>query len=71
MTASTSGAGIDGSLEPIGAGVSAMCAATSCCAVVRPANGCAPVSSSYAITPHAYRSARGSTADPTACSGAM
>ena len=37
----------------IGAGVSVRCAAMSCCAVVRPANGCAPASSSYAITPHA------------------
>ena len=38
-----------------------MCAATICAAEVRPVNGCAPVNSSYAMTPHAYKSARRST----------
>ena len=45
--------GIEGVFEAIGAGVSVMCAATSCCGVARRANGWAPVSSSYAITPQA------------------
>jgi len=56
MQAATRGA--FGSRAASGFGVSPMCAAISCCTVVFPANGCAPARSSYAITPHAYRSAR-------------
>jgi hypothetical protein len=54
------------------AGVSVKWAATSAVAVVCRAKGCAPERSSYAITPHAYRSARWSVLEsPTACSGDM
>ena len=67
LTSAASACGID---SGSGAGVSPKCAAMSCCGVVFPANGCCPASSSYATTPHAYRSARWSVAgSPAACSG--
>ena len=70
MTSAASG-GTRGAWIVSGAGSPARCAATSCCALARPAKGWHPASSSYATTPQAWRSARWSTPSPAACSGAM
>ena len=53
MTSAASLAGTSGRIGTIGAGVSVMWAAMSCCADALPANGWRPARSSYAITPQA------------------
>ena len=66
-----SGAGTSARATLNGRGASARCAVSTRCVLSR-TNGGAPVSSSYARQPHAYRSARPSmSASPAICSGAM
>ena len=66
-----SGAGTSARTTLNGFGVSVRCAVRTRCVLSR-TNGGAPLSSSYARQPHAYRSARPSmSASPAICSGAM
>jgi len=71
MISSPSAAGIEARRRVMCSGVSTIWAASSACGA-RPANGGWPTSISYAITPHAYTSARASTCGSAlTCSGAM